>query len=251
LTKTTTNALDALPGDDDADILALAADERRALAERWASRAVNENRTSTTFAEVRRGLLLLGAPEELVVRAERAVRDEARHAEICRHVASRYAGFAIAEAPVEPTAPPRFAGASERDARVLHVVLHACLNEGFAVAYLGACLAAATAPLARAAVRELLRDEVEHARLGWAFLAWASPADRGLVERALPSLVSYAEGSWLDASGYPETLPRGHGCLDLAELRALVSRAHAELIVPGFSYVGISTARLPAASPGS
>jgi hypothetical protein len=248
---TTSQAFDfgALPDDD--TIAALTSDERRVLAERWASRAANEQRTSTTFAELRRGLVLLGAPDDLVGRAERAVEDEVRHAAICRHVASRYAGSPIAESPVESTAPPRFAGASEREARVLHVVLHACLNEGFAVAYLGACLSAATAPLAHAAVRELIRDEVQHARLGWAFLVWAPPADRALVQEALPALVSHAESLWLDATGYPETLPPGHGCLDLSELRALVARARAELIVPGFRHLGFSTTRLAEVTPRS
>jgi hypothetical protein len=247
LTTTQPFNVDALPSDDSVE--ALTTDERRVLAERWASRATNELRTSTTFSELRRGLVLLGAPDELVGRAERAVEDEARHAAICRHVASRYAGSAIGETPVEPTAPPRFAGASEREARILHAVLHACLNEGFAVAYLSACLTAATAPRARAAVRELMRDEVQHARLGWAFLAWLSPTDRVLVERALPALVSHAESLWLDATGYPATLPPGHGCLSLAELRTLVARAHDELIVPGFAHVGISTAGLSGSAP--
>jgi hypothetical protein len=237
----------ALPNDD--TIAGLASDARRVLAERWASRAANELRTSATFSELRRGLVLLGAPDELIGRAERAVEDEVRHSGICRHVASRYAGSPMAEPLVEPTAAPRFARASEREARVLHVVLHACLNEGFAVAYLGACLSAATAPLAHAAVRELIRDEVEHARLGWAFLAWVSPADRALVEQALPALVSHAETLWLDATGYPESLPQGHGCLDLSELRTLVVRARAELIVPGFQHLGFSTARLAELTP--
>jgi hypothetical protein len=231
-----------LPSDE--SIAALSGDERRLLAERWASRSENELRTSTTFSELSRGLVFLGAPAELVTRAERAVEDEVRHAGICRQVASRYADAPVGSTAVEPTALPRFAGASERDSRVLHVVLHACLNEGFAVAYLSACLSAATAPLARAAVRELMRDEVEHARLGWAFLTWVSAADRALVQDALPALVSHAESLWLDADGYPETLPPGHGCLDLRELRAVVAGAHAELIVPGFSHLGFSTARL-------
>jgi hypothetical protein len=249
LTRNQTPNFAALPSDD--SIASLAGGERRILAERWASRAHNELRTSTTFSELRRGLVLLGAPDELVGRAERAIEDEVYHAAICRHVASRYRGSPIAEAPCEPTEPPRFAGASEREARILHVVLHACLNEGFAVAYLGACLSAATAPLARAAVRELMRDEVDHARLGWAFLAWLSPADRGLVEEALPVLVFHAESLWLDVTGYPESLPPGHGCLDLAELRALVARARAELIVPGFSHLGFSTARLSGVASNS
>jgi hypothetical protein len=247
MTKSSPSNFAALPSDE--SIAALTGDERHLLAERWASRSRNELRTSTTFSELSRGLVLLGAPAELVGRAERAVEDEVRHAAICRQVASSYADSPSCETTVEPTAPPRFAGASERDARVLHVVLHACLNEGFAVAYLSACLSAATAPLARAAVRELMRDEVEHARLGWAFLAWISPADRALVQDALPALVSHAESLWLDADGYPERLPPGHGCLDLLELRALVASARAELIVPGFLHLGFSTARLSGLPP--
>jgi hypothetical protein len=231
------------PPVDDPEIEALGEADRAALAERWGARAANELATSTAFAEIYRGLVALGAPLELLAGAARAVEDELRHAWICHHVATRYAQRDLDAPRVAPTAPPRFQGCNEREARVLHVVLHACLNEGFAVAYLGACLERATAPLAHAAVQELMRDEVEHARLGWAFLAGASPADRALVEQALPELVKHAKRLWLDDDGYPATLPKGHGCLGLDELGPLVAQALDELVLPGFEHVGVTTAR--------
>jgi len=239
-TKTASWALERLPIDDPVlDTLGEA--DRRALADRWQARAANELATSTAFAEVYRGLVGLGAPFELLAGAATAVEDELRHARICQHVAGRYAGRDLGEPSARPTPPPRFEGASERQARVLHVVLHTCLNEGFAVAYLGACLERATAPLAHAAVQEIMRDEIDHARLGWAFLAGAAPADRTLVEQALPELVRFAKHIWLADDRYPETLPAGHGCLGRDELRPLVAEALQDLVLPGFEHVGVST----------
>jgi hypothetical protein len=231
------------PPADDPELEALGEADRGALTERWRARATNELATSTTFAEIYRGFVALGAPLELLAGAARAIDDELRHAWICHDVATRYARRDLDAPTIAPTAPPRFQGCNERESRVLHVVLHACLNEGFAVAYLGACLERATAPLAHAAVQELMRDEVEHARLGWAFLAGASQADRNLVEQALPELVRHAKRIWLYDDGYPETLPKGHGCLGLDELRPLVAQALDELVLPGFEHVGVTTTR--------
>jgi hypothetical protein len=236
----------ALPATD-STIQALGVQEREALGRRWLGRAANELTTSTTFAELYRGLVALEAPSELLATAADAVADELRHAEICHAVAERYADRVLRRSSVAATAPPRFAGCTAREARVLHVALHACLNEGVAAAYLGACLDEATSSLARSAIQALLKDEIHHARLGWAFLASVSASDRALVSAALPELLGEVTRLWLDEANFPAHLPQGHGCLSFSALQSCFADAIAELILPGFEHTGISTAAARAA----
>jgi hypothetical protein len=231
----------------DSTIDALCVEDRALLSRRWLGRAQNELGTSTTFAELYRGLVALEASSELLVVAAAAVGDELRHAEICHAVAERYAGQVLRKAPALVTAAPRFNGCSDRDARVLHVVLHACLNEGVAAAYLGACLEGAESDLARIAVKSLLKDEIHHARLGWAFLASANVNDRALVAAALPELMHEIARLWLSTVDCPEHLPQGHGCLGFVALRRVFMDAVADLILPGFDHAGIPTGQARAA----
>jgi hypothetical protein len=231
----------ALPASD-SSIEALSSKEREVISRRWLDRAHNELGTSTTFAELYRGLVALQASSALLSTAALAVGDELRHSEICHAVAERYAGRALPRSAGSVTATPRFAGCSEREARVLHVVLHTCLNEGVAAAYLGACLEEAESSSARSAVQSLLEDEIQHARLGWAFLASASASDRALVSAALSELTQEVARLWLGIANYPEALPRGHGCLSLAALQRVFADAVNDLLLPGFEHAGIATA---------
>jgi hypothetical protein len=231
----------------DSSIEALSIEEREIISRRWLDRANNELGTSTTFAELYRGLVALQASSTLLSTAAQAVADELRHSEICHAVAERYAGRELPRSAGSVTAAPRFAGCSEREARVLHVVLHSCLNEGVAAAYLGACLEEAESSSARSAVQSLLEDEIHHARLGWAFLASANAADRALVSAALSELMHEVARLWLDIANYPEQLAHGHGCLSLSALQRVFADAVNDLLLPGFEHAGIPTASARAA----
>ena len=80
------------PREGDAAIDALSSEARELLGQRWLARAQNELCTSTTFAELYRGLVALEASPALLAVAARAVGDELRHSEICHALAERYAG---------------------------------------------------------------------------------------------------------------------------------------------------------------
>ncbi|HEU5075783.1 MAG TPA: hypothetical protein VFU02_16435, partial [Polyangiaceae bacterium] len=125
------------------------------------------------------------------------------------------------------------------ESAVLYVVMTCAINESIAAGYLDACARASRCKLARAANRALLRDEVKHARLGFAFLGWCSASDRSLVGQALPSLVGTALDHWLDPHDYPTRLPEGYGCIDHASLRSAVLAALEALVLPGFEHLGI------------
>jgi len=227
----------ALPAEDPS-IDALDRPSRELLARAWAERARSELGAGAVFAAISQGLFAAGAPAEVQWLAARAVCDEMRHAEICRFLAIRYGGADIARpAPPVPGDPPRSA--------LVYAVLNGSINETIASAVLTACHEGASSPLARAATRELLADEVDHARVGWALLA-DGPLAAGLrceVARALPTLVRIVRDRWLArAAELPEDLPRGHGCLPRAEVEELVDHALRVLVLPGFAHVGIDPA---------
>jgi len=120
---------------------------------------------------IARELLETGADPVVQQIVARAVSDEVRHAEICRALARRYLARDVAWPPPGPVPLPFHGPASEALRPTLHITAMCCINETLATAWLGRSLADATAPLARAAVRALLADDIDHARAGWAHLA--------------------------------------------------------------------------------
>jgi hypothetical protein len=235
------------PLPDDPSVAALDATSRAKIAAAWRARARNELSTSTAFASMTRALVGLGAPYALVRSAAVAVADEVRHAEICVHVADVYAGEAIAPraSPVTPesAAPP---GDTEDLTAVLFVVAQSCINEGVACAYLQQCLSEATGVLARAAVRDILEDEIEHARFGWTFLASPvlRPAWRAAIADALPSLCQRIVDGWVDpGAGELSGVPAGHGAISVTAIADVVRSALRDLVLPGFVHVGIDVRR--------
>jgi hypothetical protein len=128
--------------------------------------------------------------------------------------------------------------------------LHSAVNETLAVSYLSACLAEAESDGAQRVLKELLADEVRHARIGWAVLAspQLTAEDRGTIARFMPALLDACVGAWLaDArTEYPDELPRGHGCISHVDITRAVVEALDALILPGLSHCQVDP--LPALS---
>lgn len=102
--------------------------------------------------------------------------------------------------------------------------------------------------LARAACRELLSDEIDHARLGWAHLAAVGPGVRAEVGRWLPRLARANLRMWR-ASPRPEALTDAvvaHGHPRPEVLDAALVAATRELIVPGCATLGLDTTEVTA-----
>src|SRR5262249_50707577 len=123
----------------------------------------------------------------------------------------------------------------------LHAVAMGCVNETVASAWLEASLEKATAPLARAAIRELMADDVHHARLGWAHVgsAHVTKAMRADVSAWLPRLLQAVVGPWLrDAPAYGEGVP-AHGVPSMETTKATVVCALREIVLPGLESLGV------------
>ena len=229
------------PLPDDPGLAALSETDRIAVAGAWRGRARNELTTSSVFASLTRALIAFRAPREVVRQAANAVPDEVRHAEICMHVARAYW-------PDCPDAEPSQVVEAPFEIRldvstVLYVVMQSCINEGAAAAYLQRALDEAEHPLARAALRDILTDEVHHARFGWTFLAGQAidPEWRRPIAEAVPTLLQRVTDAWMEqlASG---DVPRGHGAISADHGKDVLRDAYDALILPGFDAVGIDSA---------
>jgi hypothetical protein len=228
-----------LPLDDDA-VDRLSEREREAVAAMWSNRAAAELKVASAFTALASDLFAIGTPPEVLAIVSRAPGDEVRHAEICRRVAARYRGSEVAW----PEPPPPTAVCDEpADVRcATHVVALCCLNETIAGAYLQACVDASEASLARAVFGELLSDEIDHARLGWAYLASPAMSDpvREQIRHRFPALRDATRQLW--ATQNPSLLPDGlpsHGLLSRRTVTAIAEEAIDSIVVSGLASVGI------------
>ena len=212
---------------------------RAEVAHTWERRAHEELKVAATFSILARELLETGADPLVLAIASRGVHDEVRHAEVCRSLAARYRGGEVGwprEVIVE--SPP------ERGDRALRVAFHAvsmaCVNEAIASAFLASSLEGARSPSARAAVGELLADEVEHARLGWIFLAKQPPAILRAIEANLLTLVKPVVHSWWEVG--PVTLIDGapeHGLPSVEMMRRCTVDGLRGIVLPAFEEIGV------------
>lgn len=219
---------------------------RAIVVEAWLGRSAAERRAGDSFAVIRDALTARRAPLPWIELAARAIDDEHRHAEICRVVASRYAGRELPPPPPLALVVPPHVGASDDLRHSLHVVGQCALNETAASAFLEACLARAKPPLVRAALRELLADEIDHARIGWAHLAAASADHRRELGPWLPRLVRGYVAEWSRSFAPPPEMDlAAHGVPPKAEIVAAVEAAMEEVVRPGLTHLGYDVDRTP------
>jgi hypothetical protein len=232
----------------DPEIEALSDAQREQLVDTWLGRAASERRVADAFSVVHAALCARGAGGALTGLAVRAVDDEHRHAELSRVVASRFAGRALDPPPRLTLVVPAHPGASPALTLSLHVLGHCAMNETFASAFLEATLAGTRGALAKVAVRELLSDEIDHARIGWAYLAAMSQDERAELADWLPHLVSANLRMWRSAPRpYPtDPVLHRHGAPSASAVEDALCAAIRDLILPGLERYALPTAALRA-----
>lgn len=208
----------------------------------WAFRTLVEREAHVRFSQMAAALREHGVDAELADRVARASNDEKRHAALCLELATEL-GSAVAEGGWEarPLAPATF---GPRDALMYEVAAQCCIAESESMATLSVLMDSMQASRYRDAVITIARDEVEHARLGWAILGkereqrslsflepWLSP----MIETGGAPLFADAP------AGAEEEGLVAYGVLPHAQKRDVFVEALAEVIVPGFMRLGIGT----------
>jgi hypothetical protein len=215
---------------------------RRVAGAAWRFRWQVERDAQVRFARMAWRMAVLGAPAPLVTLARRASEDERRHAALCARLAEAY-GAGLPRRPA-PAAPPEIAPRrlGAREALLYDVVAACCVAETESVSVLTTLLAAPARPAVRAVLRTLARDEIAHARLGWAWLAHARRD--GPVAFLGPLLPGMLEGNGADlfrpaGRAAADRALLAHGVLPRAAHRALFVRTLETVIFPGLEALGV------------
>lgn len=149
---------------------------REAAALRWLHDAGLEHASVAAFARISLDLLAHGAPPELLAAAYQAALDEIRHAQLCLDLARSLGGrdVRLGELPL-----PAFEPASlERIA--VEALLEGAVGETTAALIAHEATSQADAP-ARRVCEIIADDELRHAELAWATIAWALRRDPTLA----------------------------------------------------------------------
>jgi hypothetical protein len=238
----------------DAELPPLDEARRARLVFAWRWRMEQEHLAVGAFSELARDLAEVGCDSVVLSLVTRAAADEVRHADICRRVAEVHGRVALPSALRGAPQRGRYGGALD-EAVLFRVVEMCCLSETFTAAYFTEMLDHATHPLGRAVVQSLLEDEIDHGRVGWAYLA-SVRARGGLAPLGtkLPELVEATVKPVMDeARESPEgddPATDAHGYLGRTRGADIYRRALRDVVLPGFDAIGIDTreARALAAS---
>jgi hypothetical protein len=217
------------------------AESRRLAARVWSARRVVELDAAMRFEQLATELAAQGASSNVTGLAREAAAEELRHAELCGMLSRHFGGLpaSVESLPLRRLAPPEL---GPRDALAYEVVAVCCVTETLSTALLGGLVERATDPLARRSLQSILRDEVRHSRLGWAYLAeTAPPTAMASVSRHLPALLAATLADELfDEStvAFGEAALAGLGQLERAERRRIVHETLERVVFPGLELFG-------------
>jgi len=142
----------------------------------WTRSAFSEYASGAAFAEIASHLLTAKAPIDLIAAAGDFVGDEMFHADLASRVTMALGGGVSLEVNFEKLVrPPQREAALLRAAEL--VVRTCCVGEALTVPILKQSRRSAGSPTIEAVISRILRDEAQHAELGWWFLDWAELRD--------------------------------------------------------------------------
>jgi hypothetical protein len=223
-------------------IEALTDGERALVAASAERRAGLELCGAASFTVITQALVDLRADTAIVDLSARAIAEEIRHSNIYLELARRYRGAHVTEPRIAPIEAPRHAGCDDETRRVLHVVGMCSVNETMACGFLELCLAGATDAHVRSALREILEDEIRHARIGWALLGSRrlTEAHKREVSRHLGAMIAAQLAGWrAQMATLPAAEVPAHGCPSAAAIERAAIRTLREVVLPGFAHVGV------------
>lgn len=145
--------------------------DESALGRWFAEVARLEAASIRAFRDLRDELDAHGAPAALVAEAERAMRDEARHAKLTGRIARRFGGR-----PRTPRVRRGDRGAT-RSLEALAIVnaVEGCVREAYGALVATWQAARAADPEVARVMSEIAEDETRHAALAWAVARWIEP----------------------------------------------------------------------------
>ncbi len=220
------------------------ASARRRAAGVWAFRAQAEATAAGRFLQLARDLESVAAPSVVVDLAARASEEEERHIRLCQDLVA-----GIGADPGGSPAIPHFELPQElldKERTVLLQVLGtSCINETVSATVLAEMMRCANRGQVHDTIQEILRDEINHGRIGWAYLAHLSEkGSLDYVGRYLPMLLDAAvEDELFDTPDPddPDEATIALGTLPKWKRAALFQEAVEELVLPALGRFGVDT----------
>jgi hypothetical protein len=229
---------------DELDAGALGDRGRQVVGAGWRERMRQEHLAVGAFSLLAQELAAEGCDPIVLSLITRASSDEVRHAEICRRFAVQLLGEEAVPSRVKglPNV-PMHPEASGEVRTLLHVVEMCCLSETLTGVFLTEMLARTTDPTARTAVESLLEDEVDHGRVGWAYVTERArgKALDGL-SAALPAMIDRTFRPVMSAAAKaPEDEGALEACAHLGMRAAagICGDTLRDVVLPGFEAAGV------------
>jgi hypothetical protein len=212
----------------------------------WSFRARAEDEASARFARLGVRLHDVGAAMTVIRMVRSAASDEMEHAELCRDLVRHFGGQAPALAGdrVSEVAPSSL---TLRERVLYEVVALSCITESLSAALLGAIVEQATDARVRETVHRVLRDEIEHGRLGWAHLSLEHGRGYGrFLADYLPAMLEgtvtddlFRDGG--DTSPDAQEALAGLGALRQRDSKAFFAATMRQVVFPGLERFGVDT----------
>jgi hypothetical protein len=219
---------------------------RKAACGVWTYRLDSELDAAERFRALAPTLQALETSGALVEMAYEAASDELRHASLCRELIVHFGGALPAEKPRVPAGRIAPAGLEGRERVSYEIVALSCITETLSTALLGELVPRAGDPVCKQAMHSVLRDEVNHSRLGWAFLAEeCARGARDCVGRHVPEMLEAALGPHFftvaDAPDAQQEALVAIGSLERPERQRIVRETLESVVFPGLEQFGIET----------
>ena len=142
----------------------------------WTASAFNEFCTAAAMGQLVELLGQASVPLDLWGIATTFPLEELVHVELCSRVAMRLGGGApivYDPADLHLALDP---GLTPLQQATEMIVRLCCVGEAFSLPMLAGAMRAATHPLTRSVLEQIVKDEAEHGRLGWLYLDWIADA---------------------------------------------------------------------------
>ena len=142
----------------------------------WTENAFNEFCTATAMGQLVETMGRANVPLDLWGIAASFVLEELLHVELCSRVAMRLGGGApIVYNPDELVLSfdPELSPLQQSNELIVRLC---CVGEVFSLPMLAGSMQAATHPLTRAVLTQIVKDEAMHGKLGWMYMDWVAPS---------------------------------------------------------------------------
>jgi len=222
---------------------------KQELAQIWAERAQAELGASRRFRNLFERLQDFGAHPNILQRVEQAEQEEDLHAFWCSKMAIQLGhatGFALPKG-VSDSLTCSWKGLPEKDVLLLDVVLMGCITESLNASLLNSIYAQSDRSAAGRLLHRILKDEVKHAQIGWAYLAeQCSQRDCGFVSNYLVEMVeiSVKEELFLPAPEKDDGGTYHYGVMPVSARLAQFQTTLEQVVCAGFEHFGIDASKL-------